>query len=368
MTSQTSIATETTTISQNGTAQNEPPPPPPSSSEINKLLIANTGLAVWLIFLAIGGGILALYYSRIDYLPEVEWKASLIYLFIGSIVGGAIGLLLTLSLLIPGVLWSQFILLDPCVDFSLHPGLSGKAGEELCIRTITRYLGWPFLKFLLLSHLALLTGKGPYWLFAAGILGLTFWQMRRSFTGLVKKTCVGETDAHSFKYAAWFTLSVFLSQITMYVIYWLSGTPGVISRNEDAHNLGIFAVLTILCTAGVWLSNHAVAVLHQKHPRGAITASLLAAGLLLFTADHFSKLSVKLMNHYGIGYYQRFNVLVSDDGERFVNGLGVKPCSTKLLCNVEILSKIGDQYYLRVGDTDYLTLPKADVVAMRRLN
>jgi hypothetical protein len=74
------------------------------------------------------------------------------------------------------------------------------------------------------------------------------------------------------------------------------------------------------------------------------------------------------MNHYGIGYYQRFNVLVSDDGERFVNGLGVKPCSTKLLCNVEILSKIGDQYYLRVGDTDYLTLPKADVVAMRRLN
>jgi hypothetical protein len=128
-------------------------------------------------------------------------------------------------------------------------------------------------------------------------------------------------------------------------------------------------VLTILCTAGVWVSNHAVAVLHQKHPRGAIAASLLAAGLLLFTADHFSKLSVKLMNHYGLGYYERFNVLISAEGESRVNALGVKPCdeNLKLLCNVEILSKIGDQYYLRVGDTDYLTLPKADVIAMRRL-
>src|SRR5689334_14873305 len=112
MSTQTSITTENT-ISQNGTAQNQPPPP---SSGIDKLLIANTTLAVWLIFLALGGGILALYYARIDYLPEVEWKASLIYLFIGSIIGGAIGLLLTLSLFIPGVLWSHFILLDPCID------------------------------------------------------------------------------------------------------------------------------------------------------------------------------------------------------------------------------------------------------------
>jgi hypothetical protein len=320
--------------------------------------------------LAIGGGILALYYSRIDYLPEIEWKASLIYLFIGTIVGGAIGLLLTLSLLIPGVLWSHFIIRDPCIDFSLHTGLSSReADEDLCIRTIAQYLGWPFLKFLLLSHLFLLVGKGPYWFFAAGILGLTFWQMRKDFSWLVNRRCKGKDDAHSFKYAAWFTLSVFLSQVTMYVIYWLSDTPGAISwATGEAHNLGTFGKLTILCTAGVWLSNHAVAVLHQKHPRGAIAASLLAAGLLLFTADHFSKLSVKLINHYGFGYYERFNVLISAEGNSHVNALGVKPCGDKLLCNVEILSKIGDEYYVRAGDTDYFTLPKADVVAMRRLN
>jgi len=109
------IVVEPSPVSENGTGQNKPEQ---ASSEIDKLLIANTTLAVWLIFLAIGGGILALYYARIGYLPEIEWKAVLIYLFIGSIVGGVIGLLLTISLFIPGVLWSEFIILDSCLDFS----------------------------------------------------------------------------------------------------------------------------------------------------------------------------------------------------------------------------------------------------------
>jgi len=373
MISQTATDTEKPSVSHNGTSQTEQLTPPPPSSAIDKLLIANTSLAIWLIFLAIGGGILALYYSQIAYLPEVEWKASLVYLFIGSIVGGGIGLLLTVSLLVPGVLWSHFIIFDPCLDFSLHPGPSAKkTDEEVCIRSITSALGVPFLILLLLSHVFLLTGKLSSWLFNAAILVLTFRWMRKRFRNLLleKQTCRdSQIEAHSFKYAAWFTLSVFLSQITMYVIYWLSGTPGVIPWEAgEARNLGIFFVLTLLCTAGVWLSNHAVAVLHQKHPRGAMAAALLAAGLLLFTADHFSKLSVKLMNYYGMGYYQRFNVLISDDGENLVTTLGVKPCARKLLCNVEILSKIGDQYYLRVADTDYLTLPKTDIVAVRRLN
>ena len=368
MSSQTSTVTEKA-ISQNGNAQNDPPPAAPPSSQIDKLVIANTTLAVWLIFLAIGGGILALYYARIGYLPDVEWKASLVYLFIGSIVGGAIGLLLTLSLLIPGVVWSQFILLDPCVDFALHSPVSGKqADEEPCIRTVVRYLGLPFLIFLLVSHLFLLTGKEPYWVLAALTLGLTFWWMRRSFRAMVKKTCAGETAAHAFKYAAWFTLSVLLSQVTMYVIYWLSGSPGArFWQTGDTENLGVFAVLTLLCTAGVWISNHAVAVLYRQQFRGAIAAALLAAGLLLFTADHFSHLSVKLMNHYGIGDNQAYDVIVSDKGQGLVDTLGLKPCSKNLLCKVQILSKIGDKYYLKIGDTEYVTLPKEDVIATRQV-
>src|ERR1044072_6207613 len=122
MSSQTSTVTEKA-ISQNGNAQNAPPPAAPPSSQIDKLVIANTTLAVWLIFLAIGGGILALYYARIGYLPDMKWKAVIIYLFIGTLVGGAIGLLLTISLFVPGFIWSEFIIFEPSLNFSyIAPG------------------------------------------------------------------------------------------------------------------------------------------------------------------------------------------------------------------------------------------------------
>jgi hypothetical protein len=145
----------------------------------------------------------------------------------------------------------------------------------------------------------------------------------------------------------------------MYVIYRLSGSVPWCFR---------FMTLTLLCTAGVWISNHVVAFRHHHYPRQAVVASFVAAGLLLFTADTFSSLSVKLMNGFGIGYYQRVNLLVTDHGRDIVNNLGVPKCGDLQLCNVEILSKVGDQYFLRVGDTTYVTLPKADVVAIRPLH
>ena len=378
-------------VSQNGTA---PSQTEQSSSTIDKLLQANTPLAVWLIFLAIGGGLLALYYARIGYLPDIEWKAALIYLFIGSIVGGVIGLLLTISLYLPGVIWSESIVFDPCLNFSYTaPGCEQEGKQqvsELCIRTIFYYLGLPFLLVLLLSHIALLAGNIFYWVFAGGLLGLTFVVMRIllryrllpasnssritqrpwgyvwSNLRLIKRTKSENSskditleDQHAFKLSSSFTLSVLLNQISMYLIYRLSGSPV---------KFWTFIALTLLCTAGVWIAAHVVALRHQQHPRQAILVSLVAAGLLLFAADNFSSLSVRLMNYYGMGDYERFNLLVNDHGQEIVKTLGVPDCGSRQLCNVEILSKVGDHYFLRVGDQYYVTLPKSDVVAIRHLH
>ena len=396
-----STPSENLVVSQNGTSENRPQP---ASGAINKLLEANTPLAVWLIFLAIGGGILALYYARIGYLPEIEWKAALVYLFIGSVVGGVIGLLLTMSLYLPGVIWSETIVFDPCLKFSYTaPAGEQQSGNkpetEVCIRSIFRYLGLPFLFVLLLSHTALLAGKVLYWVFAGVLLVLTFMVMRILFRyrlddttdrfsnyvwsnlkrdlGYVIKSPITaikklinrakpedpkdftSSDRHGFKLSSAFTLSVLLNQISMYVIYRLSGSPP---------KSWTFVTLTLLCTGGVWIAGHVVALRHRDHARQAVLASIVAAVLLLFAADNFSSLSVKLMNYFGIGYYQRVNLLVTDHGGDIVRDLGVQSCGKLQLCNVEILSKVGDQYFLRVGDQAYLTLPKTDVVAIRPLN
>lgn len=377
----TITATDKPPVPQNGNVQIQSQLVP---SALNKLLEGNTPFVIWLIFFAIGGGLLALYYARIGYLPDIEWKAVLIYLFIGSVVGGVIGLLLTMSVYLPGVIWSETIVFDPCLRFSyMAPDVKQSntpRNPQLCIRSILKYLGLPFLFALLLSHIALLAGKVAYWVIAAGLLALTFLLMRillryrlrdnstQKLWSYFWSTLKGEkpehnsdnaivVERHVFKLSSAFTLSVLLNQISMYVIYWLSGSPA---------EWGNFVVLTLLCTAGVWIASHVVAMRHRQNSRQALAASLIAAGLLLFTADNFSSLSMKLMNHYGIGYNQRAHLLMTDHGGEIVNALGVKSCSKLQLCNVEILSKVGDQYYIRVGE-DYLTLPKSDVIAIRPL-
>src|SRR6201988_1979345 len=149
------------------------------SSQFDKLLIANTSLAVWLIFLAIGGGITALYYAQIGYLPEIEWQSVLIYLFIGTVVGGTLGLLLPTSIFIPGVLWSELIIFDRRLQkYFAYDTRS----EEPCIRSVIFYLGVPYAGILLISHVMLLVQSAfKYWLAAAGVLLVTFWLMRLRF-------------------------------------------------------------------------------------------------------------------------------------------------------------------------------------------
>jgi len=363
-------------IAENGTAQSKPQQ---SASGINKLLEANTTLAVWIIFLAFGGGILALYYARIGYLPEMEWKAALVYLFIGSVVGGAITVLLTIAVFIPGFIWSEFILFEPGLKFSYDVrsnALSRKEpGPDLCIRSIITYLGLPFFAALLLSHLALPIGRISYWLCAGTILLVTFLIMRRLFGGLLPSDATLDRSGQVFKCAFWFTLSVFLSQISMGVIYWLSGRPGALALVHEGPGgltwpswsqteLRVFIVLTVMCTIGVLVSNHVVAALYRSRPRQAVVAALVIAGLLLFTADRFSSLSVRLMSSYGFGGGSKFTLLMTPNGAKIVNDLGLSPSSqTVKLENVEVLSKVGDHYFFNLNGKTF-TLPKTEVLSM----
>jgi hypothetical protein len=403
-------------ISENG---NVPTQSQPSSTAIDKLLKANFPVAVWLIFLAFGGGILALYYSRIRYLPNIEWKAALVYLFVASMLGGIIGLTLTLSLYLPGVIWSEFLIFDPSINvhFSYKLRYKDPSGNvvtrhELCISSIIRCLGLPFLSLLFVSHLVLLFPPqpvppslsessviktiDPYWLISLILAALTFFWMRwilswrllpqrggfwtrwtlsmknagpsEAAEKMEEQENPSETDEDPkkrlketilrqiFKHSCWFTLSVLLNQISMYMIYRLSGPRGFFD----------FSVLTLMCVTGVWISTHVVALRHRYFPYQALIASLMTAGLLLFAADSFSPLSQRLMSYYGFGGDPKVSVILSGHGVEVVNQLGVKRCDASTLCDVEVLSKMGDEYFLKVGEQGYIALAKPDVIAIKR--
>jgi hypothetical protein len=202
-----------------------------------------------------------------------------------------------------------------------------------------------------------------YWIIAVGILIVTFSVMRKTFRDLLKPA---EKDSKEqdivnrqiFKFSIWFTLSVLLNQISMYLVYRLAGrTPDLID----------FIVLTGMCSTAVWISTYVVAARHRYYPRQALIASLVVAAILLFAADGFSSLSMRLMSYYGLGGGVKVTLLMTDEGARTVNGLGLTSSQTSVLRDVEILSKVGDYYYLNVNGKTF-TLPKKEVLSFQSVD
>src|ERR1700716_2893111 len=127
--------------------------PPVPDRDKSGWLKANTLIVVWVVFLTFGGGLLALYYARIGYLPDIDWSASLIYLAALTIIGVGVSGLFALSLFVPGFIWATFLVFDSDIgeQFCYQSG-----NGEPCIRAIWRHLGVPFVGGLLISHSSLI--------------------------------------------------------------------------------------------------------------------------------------------------------------------------------------------------------------------
>jgi hypothetical protein len=123
-----------------------------------------------------------------------------------------------------------------------------------------------------------------------------------------------------------------------------------------------------MCAIGQWGSNQVIAILYRSHPSQAIVTALLVAGLLLFTADRFSSLSVRLLSSYGFGGENTITLVMNGDGAGIVYKLGLTPSpETVTLENVEILSKVGDYYFFSI-DHKTFTLPKSNVLSMQSVD
>src|SRR5262249_40841319 len=155
-----------------------------------------------------------------------------------------------------------------------------------------------------------------------------------TFLSQVEKYRTDEKKRRTFKYSAWFSLSVLLSQISMYFMYHLAGRP----KGSD------FIILTFLCTGGVLISNHVIAVHYHRYARQSVAASLIAAALLLFVADRFSPLSLRVMEYFGFGGETKTNIVLSEDGVGIIEKLRLPnkcvPATRDKLCDVDLLSKL----------------------------
>ena len=326
----------------------------------------DTTVLAGLVFLAFGGAILSFYYSHIRYLPDIEWGQSIVHLATATLIGGGLAILLALSLLLPGCMWSAFLLQDEKLKDSFW--FHGTNENEVCLRTLFGNIGFPFAVLVLVNHLVLLFSENisQAWLLyvygfvcAVLLIPMGLW-VNHNLKELLKaqnKNLGADEDRRFVKYIAWFLVSIVVSQFSMLLIYLFSGRP----------TGKAFWTTTIFCTVGVLISNHFVAIHYEKSRVQSVLVSLVIAGLLLFVADRNSTLSVQVLAFFGLGEKSAtVDLLLNKEGADSSEMLGMNErCTPKLkerLCDVQVLSRLGNEYLLKAGDRIF-TLPKSAVIS-----
>ncbi|MGH9822571.1 MAG: hypothetical protein ACREDR_04890, partial [Blastocatellia bacterium] len=100
--------------------------------------------------------------------------------------------------------------------------------------------------------------------------------------------------------------------------------------------------------------------------------SVATAIFLLLTADRLNNLPSSMMALYGFGDGRKVELLLTDEGVKSAETLGFDPNGSRLP-NVEILSKLGSEYFLKCAGCDQqrdgvkFTLPKGNVISWRRM-
>ena len=377
-------------------------PQPNKPTAIEFLGKIDSTVLAWLVFLALGGGIITLYYAHIRYLPDIEWSHSIVHLATATFVGGGFALLLALSLFVPGCIWSTFLIFDERLkdSFCFH-----KQTDEICLHTLWRNIGKPFAIVVVLNHFALLISQASlegavtlfgnpslvnYLSFASvplSIITLIIGAklIRKRFDcqwNLVKgdlrpKPDEREKDRRAFKYVFWFLISVLVSQIEMLLVYLLSGRPTGLA----------FFITTFFCVLGALISNHFVAIHYRKDRLQCVLVSLLIAALLLFVVDRNSSLSPRILSYFGIGdmsetvdlllnaeeketieklelnnrCLQESKEKASDETQSKENDSKAKESIIRL-CDVQVLSRLGNEYLLKANNRIF-TLSKTAVIS-----
>jgi hypothetical protein len=329
-----------------------------NAERIAGILTSNASLLAWLLFLGFGGAFLALYYANIHYLPDLEWDQSFSYLAAMSILGGGITLIYGSLLFFPGVIWSEFLIFDTELQGSLC--YMGK-GAEPCFLSIGKQVVLPFAILMGAVHVVAPWGLTAVALTAAGVLAILTWYSHREFSKDLRRTAIRHTDAMKnsllLKYVATVDVAALLSVASLLLIY------RIVDPNRTS------ALLLMICTGVVVISNSLVAVQFRHKPGRAIVTGILAAFVLLTSGEVLSDgraaLSTRLMEKFGFGTGEGITLSVNDAGREVlvVNGLHPAPFrGGGTIREAHILSRLGTEYFIE-AEGRRVAIPKNMVLS-----
>ena len=305
----------------------------PSVTGIREPSLPDLGF-LWLVLFVFGGGLFALYYSNIGYIPDIKWEDSVVYVGALTLAGAFLFSLYFALLYIPGWIWSEFLIhgkLD-CIFCD---------GNQQPLRwRIIRDIGAPFAAFLACAHILLDLDIHPISIGAWTGVALILCTL---LMALIIKMMEERGSNLTFESLVFFAGSSLASFFSMLLIRQSFDTePG--------------QAMYVVCTVMVTVVNLYVAMVCKNKPKSALLIMAGAALVLLVLGDFLvgpneKRISARIMSKFGIGFDHPVTLLLNEDGARVLRRHGIEIDESGKLGpeahNLEILSRLGSEYFLR---------------------
>jgi hypothetical protein len=327
---------------------------------------ATLSILLWLILLAFGGGLMAMYYAKIGYLPEVTWDDALTYLGVLSILGGGVVLAYSLLVFFPGLIWSEFMVSDRELRTTLCIRINDR--YDPCYRSIMNRIGWPFLGVVLLAHFSVFLG-GVHELLPFGVTFLLLvpasaFLVWRNFDKKLQQGNMNPEEKKSVltKSVLYFTGSVIISLISLFFIYEIAKV-----RETEPNSR-----MLLICTIVVAASNLFVAAVYRRNRTTGIGISLLAAFTLLIAGELLASkpataFSSRLMALYGFDSESQYSLILDKKGRDLIMSHGfpvedIEGSRGARIEGVRILSRLGTDQILFFEGRRF-SIPKSMVLS-----
>ncbi len=320
------------------------------SNKLKEYAYGNLASIFWSTFLLIGGATFVYYYANIGYMPDFDFKSSITLLAAASITAIIIVLLFVITLILPGLFWSN----TWANESPIKSKWEGEDGHKILYKTAL-WFGLPILSiygFLALFALNWLISI-PYLTCVIVISSLIIYKR----STLNKKQSLIETSKMIFSsfvcailafIPIFFVLSVSVSNLSA-----SKGSPTLISSIV----VGFIVLTNVLVTA------------KPKGIKGIIyypTLGIVAFYVVFSSFEIFYRIPERVMEIYKFGSIDTESIILNNEGCNTVLTLGIiskiapeKQCA---LINAKILSRLGKDMYLEINNTRF-TLKSSEVLS-----
>lgn len=318
--------------------------------------------------LLFGGFIFIVYFTHIGFMPEMDLQSSLLLIIVASIVGGICFLSLFFFLVFPGILWSYGVLKNDDLKDLWSETDKEKSAKELrhwFLLSFGFFLSFLFLLLFLgrFSQLFVRPLPGAVLLIISAFIVRLFLIKNRLPDQGIKKILVKSLIF------SWIDCLAYSGTIISWLILYLA----LVDQATKAE-INDFIFSTVLIAIFSILSNLLVLgfpIYLKEAPRTyGVAFCFLIALLLIF---NFAAVPEAVMRTYGWGGLYQASIIVNNKGCNSLQNYGAKinqPCSNEnsfyKFDNIDILSAIGKEWYLRLHDkssTPPFTLPRDTVVS-----